>query len=231
MKKLMLGLVLLSMTLSISPATAQVVYSNGPTNGNTDAWTVNFGFVVSDSFYLRYGGSTITGANFAMWEFPGDTLTSAELSITSQENGGTTYFDQTVDFTQLGSCTANNYGYNVCNESTAFSGPFLSGGTYWLNLQNASVPSGDPIYWDENSGGSHTEPPGAWDSSVGTIPAESFTLYASCDAGRNTADCASLSISQSAAQSTVPEPGSMLLFGSGYLALFGLLGALRRKLF
>jgi hypothetical protein len=26
------------------------VYENGPINGNTDAWTINFGFVVSDTF-------------------------------------------------------------------------------------------------------------------------------------------------------------------------------------
>ncbi|MFZ0312399.1 MAG: PEP-CTERM sorting domain-containing protein [Candidatus Korobacteraceae bacterium] len=223
-------LMLLSVTLLISPAAAQTLYSNGPTNGNTDAWTVNFGFVVSDSFYLGESGITVTGATFAMWLFPGDTLTSAELSITSRENGGTSYFDQTVDFTQTG-CVANHYGYNVCNENTYFSGPTLSGGTYWLNLQNASVPSGDPVYWDENSGGAHAEPPGASQNSVGTIPAESFTLLAACGAGKSSADCASLSPSQSGAQSTVPEPGSMLLFGSGYLALFGFWGALRRKLF
>ena len=29
------------------PAAAQIVYENGPINGNTDAWTINFGFVVS----------------------------------------------------------------------------------------------------------------------------------------------------------------------------------------
>jgi hypothetical protein len=230
MKKLMLGLVLLSMTLSISPATAQVVYSNGPTNGNTDAWTVNFGYIVSDSFYVLGGGTNLTGATFAMWLLPGDTLGSAELSITSSENGGNSYFDQTVSFT-TGACKSNNYGYNVCQENTYFSGPSLSGGTYWLNLQNASVASGDPVYWDENSGGSHAEPPGASQNAVGTIPAESFTLFAECDAGKNSADCASLSTSQSTALSTVPEPGSITLLGSAGMAVFGFLGALRRKLF
>jgi hypothetical protein len=27
-----------------------VLYENGPVNGTTDAWTINFGYVVSDSF-------------------------------------------------------------------------------------------------------------------------------------------------------------------------------------
>jgi opacity protein-like surface antigen len=228
--KMRILLLVVCVTLSAVPAAAQVLYSNGPTNGNTDAWTVNFGYIVSDSFFLREGGTSITGATFAMWLIPGDTLTSAELSITSSENGGTSYFDQTLDFYQ-GSCTTNHYGYNVCNENTSFGAPPLQAGTYWLNLQNASVLSGDPVYWDENSGGTHAEPPGASENALGTIPAESFTLLASCGADKNSADCASLSTSQSTALSTVPEPGSITLLGSAGMAVFGFLGALRRKLF
>ena len=35
--------------LAVAPAMADT-YSNGPYNGTTDAWTINFGFAVSDSF-------------------------------------------------------------------------------------------------------------------------------------------------------------------------------------
>jgi len=155
------------------PLDSNDIYDNGPTNGNTDAWTINFGFVVSDSFNVSYDNTLITGGSFAMWLFPGDTLTSAELSITSEENGGTSYFDQTVNFTQSG-CVTNEFGYNVCTETTSFTGPNLNAGTYWVNLQNASIPNGDPIYWDENSG-----PSSASQNSVGTIPSESFTILGS----------------------------------------------------
>ena len=55
-------------------AAAQTLYSNGPINGNTDAWTINFGFVVSDTFTETSNNSTITGASFGMWLFSGDTL-------------------------------------------------------------------------------------------------------------------------------------------------------------
>lgn len=209
--KMRILLLVVCVTLSAVPAAAQVLYSNGPTNGNTDAWTVNFGYIVSDSFFLREGGTSITGATFAMWLIPGDTLTSAELSITSSENGGTSYFDQTVSFT-TGTCTANNYGYNVCGENTSFSGPTLNSGSYWLNLQNASVASGDPVYWDENSG-----PSSASESSLGTIPSESFTVLG----GTTTS-------TTSTTTGTTPEPSSIMLFGSGVL---GLAGMLRRKLF
>jgi uncharacterized repeat protein (TIGR03803 family) len=146
------------------------LYSNGPTNGTTDAWTINFGFVVSDSFPIPAGGATITGASFAMWLIEGDTLESAQLSITSGINGGTSYFNQTVSFAQYG-CSANQYGYDVCTDATSFNSPALAAGTYWLNLQNAVTAEGEPVYWDENSG-----PSSASESSVGTIPSESFTI-------------------------------------------------------
>ncbi|MGA2369195.1 MAG: hypothetical protein ACLPPV_08085 [Candidatus Korobacteraceae bacterium] len=157
------------------------IYDNGPINGNTDAWTINFGFVVSDTFTVPSGGDTITGGTFGLWLFSGDTLSTAELSITAGENGGTSYFDQTVNFT-MGTCTVNQYGYNICSVTTSFTGPPLNGGTYWVNLQNASVPSGDPVYWDENSGVGCTGtgcPSSASDSEVGTIPSESFTILGS----------------------------------------------------
>ncbi len=208
-----LSLLALCLTLAAVPAMAQTVYSNGPINGNTDAWTVNFGFIVSDTFNVTNNNTTITGGSFGMWLFSGDTLTSAELSITSGENSGTSYFDQTVNFTQ-GACTANQYGYNVCQENTSFSGPTLNAGSYWLNLQNASVPSGDPVYWDENSG-----PSTASENSIGSIPSEAFTVLGSST---------TTSSSTSSTTTSVPEPSSIMLFGSGIL---GLAGVLRRKLF
>jgi len=211
-------LTLLLVALVAIPAMAQTVYDNGPINGNTDAWTINFGFTVSDTFNVVNSGTTVTGASFGMWLFAGDTLTSAELSITSSENGGTSYFDQTVNFT-TGGCTSNQYGYNVCQENTNMNnaGPTLNSGTYWLNLSNASVPSGDPVYWDENSG-----PSSASENSVGTIPSEAFTVLGSSSSTTST------TTSSTTTTGTVPEPSSIMLFGSGIL---GLAGMLRRKLF
>jgi len=213
-----LSLLALCLTLAAVPAMAQTVYNNGPINGNTDAWTINFGFTVSDTFNVVNSGTTVTGASFGMWLFAGDTLTSAELSITSSENGGTSYFDQTVNFT-TGGCTSNQYGYNVCQENTNMNnaGPTLNSGTYWLNLSNASVPSGDPVYWDENSG-----PSSASENSVGTIPSEAFTVLGSSSSTTST------TTSSTTTTGTVPEPSSIMLFGSGIL---GLAGMLRRKLF
>ncbi len=184
---------------------AGVVYDNGPINGNLDGWTINFGYVVSDTFRVT-SSSTVTGLSFGAWVYPSDALASAEVSITSAEFGGTTYFDGTVNFSQ-GSCFTNTFGYSVCTEIGSFAGVNLNAGTYWLNLQNASVPSGDPVFWDENSG-----PSQASENYAGTIPSEAFTIFA----GGTTSTTG-----------TTPEPSSVMLFGSGVL---GVVGLLRRKL-
>jgi hypothetical protein len=208
------SLTLLALCLAVVPAVAQTdIYDNGPTNGTTDAWTINSGFAVSDSFSLS-GNANVTGLNFAAWALPGDVLESAEVSITSSEFGGTSFFDQVVSFTQSG-CVGNQFGYNVCTESASFSGPSLNAGTYWLNLSNATVNTGDPIYWDENSG-----PSSASQNTLGSIPSESFTLVGGGSSSSST--------SSTSSGSSTPEPSSIMLFGSGVL---GLAGLLRRKLF
>ncbi len=193
-------------------ASAGTIYDNGPINGTTDAWTINFGFVVSDTFTVSGGNSTITGLSFGTFELPGDTLLSVDISITSSEFGGTTYFNQVVSTTQT-NCFSNQFGYVICTQDASFNGPTLGNGTYWLNLQNATVNSGDPVYWDENSGvGCQSPgcPSHASDNSAGTIPSESFTVLGSASGS-----------------GSVPEPGSILLFASG---IFASVGMLRRRI-
>ncbi|MGA7462667.1 MAG: hypothetical protein WBW69_20695 [Candidatus Korobacteraceae bacterium] len=50
------------------------IYDNGPINGNTSAWTINFGFIVSDTFTATNDQTPVTGMSFGAWLFPGDTL-------------------------------------------------------------------------------------------------------------------------------------------------------------
>ena len=101
----------------------------------------------------------------------------------------------------------NQFGLNVCTEtSSAFSGPSLNAGTYWLNLHDATTTVGEPVYWDDNNG-----PSRASINTIGTLPSESFTVLGT---GSTT--------------SSTPEPTSILLFGSGVIGVGALL---RRKLF
>ena len=62
-------LAILCLTLASIPAWAQWSYDNGPINGTTDAWTINFGYIVSDTYIA--GGNSVTNFSFGVWEFPG----------------------------------------------------------------------------------------------------------------------------------------------------------------
>lgn len=158
-----------------SPQDELVIYANGPIDGNTYAWGINYGFAISNSF--NYGIGSINSLTFGAWLAPGDVLQSVEVSFTSQPLGGTSYYDQVVTLTQSGCSNANQYGYVVCTETGNLQAPFMYPGTYWLNLQNAVVNNGDEAFWDQNGGVGCTSygcPSQA--EAGGTIPPEAFTL-------------------------------------------------------
>ncbi len=220
MKKPIPLLTISFLALAASPAFAQQdLYDNGPTNGTTDAWNISSGYVVSDAVnaYLkidgRPGASTSKQDVFAVWEFPGDVMTSVKWSYTSLANGGTVYASGTASGNNLTDqfVSSNQFGYDIDLITISGLNVTLPEGTFWLNLQDAVVPSGDPVFWDENSGvgcngNNRTCPSEAFDSAVGTIPSEAFTIEGT----------------------RAPEPSSLMLLASGVL---GLAGLLRRKLF
>ena len=208
-----LALLLAIATLLAVPATAQIVYENGPINGNTDAWTINFGFVVADSFTISTGPTAVSGLSFGVWLSPGDTLQSVEVQLTSGQLGGTIFFQGQVPLTQSG-CILNSYSFDVCTETGSFTPTMFNNGMYWMDLQNAIDTQGNPVFWDENSGvGCHsTGCPSEAGENFESIPSEAFSM---------------LGTSSSSTSTSVPEPGSLLLFASGVLGLGGLL---RRKL-
>ena len=160
-----------------------MIYENGPVNGTTDAWTINFGYIVSDSFVPS--NAAVSGFDLYVWEFPGDTMSSVQWSITSGPNSGTVYGSGTVSGSNLTDqfISTNQFGYDIDKISaTGLNVSVTSGRTYWFNVQNAAVPSGDPVFWDENSGvGCQSPgcPSQAYESSVGTIASEAFDITAS----------------------------------------------------
>ncbi len=156
----------------------QVSYENGPVNGTVDAWAINFGYIVSDSFTV--GSGTVTGFDIWVWEFPGDVVQppwTGLLPATRTAERSMAPAPPVADVTDPFIST-NQYGYDI--DKLSVSGLNVSAsGTVWLNLQNATVPDGDPMYWDENSGiGCHSQgcPSQAYESAVGTIPSEAFDV-------------------------------------------------------
>ena len=151
-------------------------YENGPVDGTVDAWTINSGYVVSDT----YPGGTVSTFDIWVWEFPGDVMTSVDWSITSGPNSGTVYGSGTAKGGNVTDqfVSTNQYGFDIDKISvTGLNGG--ANGTLYLNLQNAVVPSGDPVYWDENSGqGCKSQgcPSQAYENVLGTIPSEAFDL-------------------------------------------------------
>jgi hypothetical protein len=196
------SLIVLCLALAAIPVSAQVLYNNGPPNGNSVGWTINFGYAVSDNFPLT-SPSTVTGFDFIAWEAPGDKALTVDWSITSAEFGGTVYGSGTASLLDT-IVSTNQYGYQISDISTSISPINLGAGTYWLNLQNAVMQSGGALYWDENSG-----PSQASENTIGSIPSESFEILGT------------------AGTQTTPEPSSIMLLASGIL---GMAGVLRRKL-
>src|ERR1022692_1926703 len=210
-------LTILCLLLAVAPAMADTLYSNGPYNGTTDAWSINFGFSVSDSFTAP-GEADIEDLHIVYWDASAsDLLTTVDMQLGSTSFGGSMQTLSGVTNTFL---STNQYGYNLYQADYSFGSIGWTGAGY-LTLSNACSTSGcsvsNPIYWDENSGAST-----AYENTIGSIPSEAFTLTGTCGCGGGgcvpSPDCGP----------PIPEPSSIMLFGSGIL---GLAGILRWRLF
>lgn len=199
-----------ALMLTSAPAGASILYSNGPIDGTHDAWTIDFGYAVADSFQLSTP-ATLTSADFGAWNFGSDTINMVDWAILNGSPGtggavlasGTAALSDTLLFT-------NAWSYNIFSDSFSLPNLTLAAGTYWLELNNAVVTNGDGGYWDMNGG-----PSQAWESQAGNVTPCASYYYPS-------GWCSGTFDIQGRA---VPEPASLALIGSGVLAS----GLLRRR--
>ncbi len=187
-----LSLVAAVCALSAVPASAGVIYDNGPDAGNNTYHTIDGPYQVSDSFTLS-SDSTVVEAILQVDVFVGDTPTSLDWLITTASFGGTTLASGTgvsLAATFDHPWIPNSHIGDVYQVSFGVPNLFLAAGTYWLQIQNATSAQGFGVSWAEgaNNLGSASQ------TIQGTIPSESFELLS-------------------------PEPASFVLFGSGILAL------------
>jgi hypothetical protein len=188
---------------------AAVLYDNGPIKGTINAFTINFGFAVSDSFTLA-SPSTLTGVIFGVWSTPGDTMTSVDWAITNTPgvypvtgtalvtNGAP--FSPAADFGFGGQFTISQDSFSLPNVA-------LAAGTYYLVLQNAVSVGGNGLFWDENDGPSTAT---GNDFDPDPIASESFQILGTALAAET------------------PLPAALPLFATGLGAL-GLLGWRRKR--
>ena len=213
MKLLTLSLTVLCLALA-APAFAGVIYTDGPTNGTINALFIDgpnpgpYNQSISDGFVATASG-TAYSLDFGVWVPAGTTPTTVSWWLGTTAFGSDISSGSTaqVGYTYL---LTNGYGYDVYDAHVAgLSGSLTAGSTYWLSLGNANDSNGTQRdSWDVNNGPATCN----WASSGVPqggcgYPGEAFTLNSN--------------------SSPTPEPGSMMMFGTGIL---GLAGVLRRKI-
>ena len=146
-------------------------YANGPVNGLCDiqdcvidAWAINNDHAVTNSFPPK---TFLTGLQFAVWAYPGDTPLTVDFSVGGSPFAGT---PTTVNVSSVFQYS-NQYGYDIDVVTVSGLAIHRGEGTSWLTLQNAVTAQGNPLYWDENNG-----PSQAQENTLGTIPSESFNI-------------------------------------------------------
>lgn len=152
---------------SVPAFAGTTVYDNGLPNYN-DAWTINYGYSVADSFRLS-AGTTVNHIDFWVVLFPGSNLQTVDWSIFTLGPRGSRIWGRGTATTTLESVCwwyTCDYEYGI-----TFPAISLPAGTYWINFSNAVTSDQSPAYWEESGG-----PSSAYENAVGTIPSEAFDV-------------------------------------------------------
>ena len=126
----LLAATILAVTGIVAGAHATVLYDNGAANGTITAPSISYGNEVADSFTLSQN-STVTGINFASWDYPSTTFSRVGWNIESSPTVPATLTNASTKSSYL---FTNGNGYHI-DENSFSTGSFLiSAGTYYLLL-------------------------------------------------------------------------------------------------
>ena len=143
-------LAVLCLMLAVAPAMADTLYSNGPVDGYTNAWTISSlsfdfgghphdpGHAVSNSFTLTKPMSDVESVHFFTWLFVEDHLSTVDWAIGTSPFGSTSsagFHTASVTDTPLfinGGCC------QISEDSFTFPSIDLAPGTYWLTFRECS---------------------------------------------------------------------------------------------
>ncbi len=218
MKKFALVLSFLSVAAAVSVRAESIVFNNlTGTSFTENAYTVgqdgNETWSVDNSFTLHATG-TINEVMAGVWVPTGSTLSSVDAGFYGAPFAqGTVYASGGISPVSATLKATNVNGWDIYAEYFVISPITLGPGTYYLDFLSAITfngsTNGSTAGWDWSSNPNNSAD--QWNNQgddISGLTATTFVLYGS---GGN---------------STVPEPSSLLLLGSGAAALFG---ALRRR--
>ncbi len=213
-KGVLVGTVLLAMIGTLARAD-DVLYSDGAVNGTYNAWPINAGVQVEDSFTVS--SSTITGVSFGNWITTGDTASTIEWSIVGSEGSQTPVCAECSGIASVSGVllTSSPAFGDIYDESFSLPDITLGAGTYWLELQDEVVSNDGAGAWDMNGG-----PSDVWDSDFGDVSGPNCTA-AGVTLGTTLAPgtCSNSFEIFGSPSTTVSEPDSLVLFAMTLLGL------------
>lgn len=187
----MLSISIIGGLVSSVPASADILYNNGPINGNLGGIGIGpqgtsiIPLETADSFTLT-SESTLTGVTLGLWAIPGSIPISVQWGISTSPDftnsaggGGTPMASLSNTIFCTPSATCGEGVWDVYTSMFSLPDVTLAAGTYYLSLQGAATSDGNPLVWDDNNG-----PSVAYDGSgplfnyggSGTSNSESFQI-------------------------------------------------------